>query len=73
MGTMHLDDSFHFLVDQEEVNFKVVQQLNSVFGNDLRCLEKASGLVKELTKTKEELEKRVSFMDTRWICELNML
>lgn len=61
MGTMHLDDSFQFLVDQDEVNFKVVQQLNSVFGNDLKCLEKACGLVKELTRTKEELERRVSF------------
>lgn len=61
---MHLDDSFQFLVDQDEVNFKVVQQLNSVFGNDLKCLEKASGLVKELTRTKEELEKRLRFATT---------
>lgn len=72
---MHLDDSFQFLVDQDEVNFKVVQQLNSVFGNDLKCLEKASGLVKELTRTKEELEKRVSLSKSlsvlwNWICSL---
>ncbi|XP_063592461.1 RAD50-interacting protein 1-like [Penaeus indicus] len=64
MGTMHLDDSFQFLVDQDEVNFKVVQQLNSVFGNDLKCLEKACGLVKELTRTKEELERRLRFATT---------
>ncbi|XP_045596611.2 LOW QUALITY PROTEIN: RAD50-interacting protein 1 [Procambarus clarkii] len=64
MVSLELNSSLDSLVDQDEINHAVVQQLNSVFGNNLKNLEKVSELVQELTKTKDELEKRLRFATT---------
>ena len=57
---LDLDSSFHSLVDPDEVKYKVIGNLNEVFGSDVKNLKKAISLVEELTKTKEQLEQRVS-------------
>lgn len=64
MAALELDASFHSLVDEDEINYRVVQQLNSVFGNNLKNLQKVSELVEELMKTRDELEKRLRFATT---------
>lgn len=64
MVSLELNSSLDALVDQDEINHAVVQQLNSVFGNNLKNLEKVSELVQELTRTKDELEKRLRFATT---------
>ncbi|KAG7161228.1 RAD50-interacting protein 1-like [Homarus americanus] len=60
MATLELTPSLDSLVDEDEISHTVVQQLNSIFGNDLKNLEKVSELVEELTKTRDELEKRAN-------------
>lgn len=64
MSSLPLDASFHSLVDQDEINYKVVQQLNAIFGKDIKNLHKVKDLVEELTKSKDELEKRLRFATT---------
>ncbi|KAK7078398.1 hypothetical protein SK128_017332 [Halocaridina rubra] len=64
MTSLPLETSFDTFVDQDEINYKVVQQLNAVFGKDLRNLHKAAEIVDELTKSKKELEKRLRFATT---------
>ncbi|XP_042235746.1 RAD50-interacting protein 1-like [Homarus americanus] len=64
MATLELTPSLDSLVDEDEISHTVVQQLNSIFGNDLKNLEKVSELVEELTKTRDELEKRLRFATT---------
>lgn len=64
MSSLQFDASFHSFVDEDEINFKVVQQLNTLFGKDLKNLQKVAELVDEWTKTKDELEKRLRFATT---------
>lgn len=64
MATAEFDASFHSLVDQDEVNYKVVKQLNSQFGRDIKNLSKVTTLVEDLTTVRDKLEKRLRFATT---------
>ncbi|CAL4091376.1 unnamed protein product [Meganyctiphanes norvegica] len=64
MASTDIDASFHSLVDQDEVNYKVVKQLNSQFGRDIKTLSKVTTLVEDLTTAREQLEKRLRFATT---------
>jgi len=64
MASIDIDTSFHSLVDQDEVNYKVVKQLNSHLGKDIKNLTKITTLVEDLTISREQLEKRLRFATT---------
>lgn len=68
-----LDDTFHSLVDKDEVSFQVTRQLNQVFGRDPANLSKVVQLVEELQMARDHLQQRVSVGVGVWIYEHSSL